>query len=71
MNRKRKRLGGGIEMQYQPGFTVTYHANSGKIYKAYIPPAWMLTGKERREKAERDRRFWIEVGKVVETRWRI
>jgi O-glycosyl hydrolase len=43
-------------MQYQPGFAVTYTNRDGRVFKAFVPPAWMKTGKERREDAEALRR---------------
>jgi hypothetical protein len=43
-------------MQYQPGFAVTYTNRDGRVFKAFVPPAWMKTGKERREDAEMQRR---------------
>jgi hypothetical protein len=43
-------------MQYQSGFVVTYTNREGKAYKAFVPPARMKTGKERREDVEMLRR---------------
>jgi hypothetical protein len=43
-------------MQYQSGFVVTYTNRDGRVHKAFVPPAWMKTGKERREDAEMQRR---------------
>ena len=60
-------------MEYQPSFTVTYTNRGGRTFRAYVPPCWMQTGKERREQAESERqgkrakiafgRYWAAIQK--------
>jgi len=45
-------------MQYHDGFMVTYKRADGRVLKAYVPPCWMLTGAERRQRETQDRAKW-------------
>ena len=51
-------------MQYHSGFMVTYTRVDGKQYKTYVPPCWMESGPERRQREATDRQRERRAGKI-------